>query len=167
LNRDPRINIKIPNSLALKEVGVARTVLESTCIINVPKLKVHHMAVVTLSMKNLMGLILPKNIMHGRLHEKIVDLSSVFKDTVKVNIIDGLVGGEVDETSGSPVKMDLIIAGQDMVAVDTVGTAIMGIDPRKVKYLTMAGEKGMGVSNLDEIQVIGERIEDVKRQFRV
>jgi uncharacterized protein (DUF362 family) len=167
LNRDPRINITIPNALALKEVGIARTALESTCIINVPKLKVHHMAVVTLSMKNLMGLILPKNIMHGQLHEKIVDLFSVFKDKVKINVIDGLVGGEVDETSGSPVKMDLLIAGQDMVAVDTVGTAIMGIDPRTVKYLAIAGEKGLGVSNLDEIHVLGERIEDVKRQFRV
>lgn len=167
LNRDSRINIKIPNALALKEVGVARTALESTCIINVPKLKIHHMAVVTLSMKNLMGLILPKNIMHGQLHEKIVDLSSVFKDKVKINIIDGLVGGEIDETTGSPVKMDLLITGKDMVAVDTVSTAIMGIDPRKVKYITIAGEMGLGVSSLDEIQVFGERIEDVKRQFRV
>lgn len=167
LNRDPRINIKISNALALKEVGVARTALESTCIINVPKLKIHHMAVVTLNMKNFMGLILPKNIMHGQLHEKIVDLSSVFKDKVKINVIDGLVAGEIDETSGNPVKMDLLIAGQDMVAVDTVGTAIMGIDPRKVKYLTIAGENGLGVSNLDEIQVLGERIEDVKKQFRI
>jgi len=54
-----------------------------------------------------------------------------------------------------------------MVAVDTVGTAIMGIDPRKVKYLTIAGENGLGVSNLDEIQVLGERIEDVKKQLRI
>lgn len=167
LNRDPRINVIIPNALALNEVGVARTAVERTCIINVPKLKVHHMAVVTLSMKNLMGLILPKNIMHGQLHEKIVDLFTVFKDKVKLNVVDGLVGGEVDETSGSPVKMDLLVAGQDMVAVDTVGTAIMGIDPRTVKYLTIADERGLGVSNLDEIHVLGERIDDVKRPFRV
>ena len=63
LNSDNRINVRVPQALALHEVGVAETALKSTCIINVPKLKVHHMALVTLCMKNLMGLILPKNIM--------------------------------------------------------------------------------------------------------
>ena len=45
--------------------------------------------------------------------------------------------------------------------------AVMGIDPKTVKYLTIADEKGLGVSSLEEIQVLGERIEDVKKQFRV
>jgi len=167
LNRDPRVNVELPQPLALKEVGVAKTAVESTCIINVPKLKVHHMAVVTLCMKNLMGLILPKNIMHGQLDEKIVDLASLFKDKVKINIVDGLVGAEVDETSGSPVRMDLVIAGQDMVAVDTVAASVMGIDPSRVKYLRLAEEMGLGVSDLREIEVLGESIEGVKKQFRV
>jgi len=79
LNRDQRVKVKIPSSLALEEVGVAQTALESTCIINVPTLKVHHMALVTLCMKNLMGLILPKSIMHSQIDEKIVDLASLFK----------------------------------------------------------------------------------------
>jgi len=73
LNRDSRVNVKVPRPLALEEVGVAETALESTCIINVPRLKVHHMAVVTLCMKNLMGLILPKSIMHSQINEKIAD----------------------------------------------------------------------------------------------
>jgi uncharacterized protein (DUF362 family) len=167
LNRDPRVNVELPQPLALKEVGVAKTAVESTCIINVPKLKVHHMAVVTLCMKNLMGLILPKNIMHGQLDEKIVDLASLFKDKVKISIVDGLVGAEVDETSGSPVRMDLVIAGQDMVAVDTVAASVMGIDPSRVKYLRLAEERGLGVSDLREIEVLGETIEGVKKQFRV
>ena len=166
LNRDSRVNVRIPRSLALKEVGVAETALKSTSIINVPKLKVHHMAVVTLCMKNLMGLILPKSIMHSQIDQKIADLTSLFKDKVKINIVDGLVGAEVDETSGSPVKMNLIIAGRDMVAVDTVGSAVMGIDPKRVKYLKLAEERGLGVSNIREIEVLGQRIEDVQREFR-
>lgn len=161
------MNVRLPQPLALYEVGVAKTAVESNCIINVPKLKVHHMAVVTLCMKNLMGLILPKNIMHGQLDEKIVDLASLFKDKVKINIVDGLVGAEVDETSGSPVRMDLVIAGQDMVAVDTVAASVMGIDPSRVKYLRLAEQMGLGVSNLREIEVLGESIEGVKKQFRV
>jgi len=166
LNRDSRVNVRIPQSSALKEVGVAETALKSTCIINVPKLKVHHMAVVTLCMKNLMGLILPKSIMHSQIDQKIADLTSLFKDKVKINIVDGLVGAEVDETSGSPVKMNLIIAGRDMVAVDTIGTAVMGIDPKRVGYLKLAEERGLGVSNIKEIEVLGESIEDVQREFR-
>lgn len=167
LNKDPAISLKIPNALALHEVGIAETALKSTCIINVPKLKVHHMALVTLCMKNLMGLILPKSIMHDRLNEKIVDLTTLFKDKVKLNIIDGLVGSEEDEVYGSPVQMNLIIAGTDMVAVDAVATAVMGIEPSKVKYLRLAEERKLGTANLNEIEVIGEQIDSVKREFKL
>jgi uncharacterized protein (DUF362 family) len=167
LNKDERVNMKIPDSIALREVGVARTVLESTCIINVPTLKVHHMALVTLSMKNLMGFILPKSIMHTQINEKIVDLASLFKDKVKINIIDGLIGAEIDETTGTPIKMQTIIAGRDMVAVDTIGTLIMGINPRNVEYLNLAEDKGLGVSKLNKIKILGDRIEDVKKKFKL
>ena len=167
LNKDSRIQVRVPQALALHQIGIAETALKSTRIINVPTLKVHHIALVTLCMKNLMGLIIPKMIMHSHINEKIVDLASLFKGKVKINIVDGLVGSEVDEVNGSPVKMNLIIAGQDMVAVDTVATAVMGIDPNKVKYLTLAQETGLGVSNLKEIEVLGENIEEIERKFRL
>jgi len=82
-------------------------------------------------------------------------------------VVDGLIGAEVDETSGNPVKMDLVIAGRDMVAVDAVAAAVMGISPHKVKYLRLAEERGLGVSNLEEIEVFGEKIEEVMKRFRV
>lgn len=166
LNRDSRINIKVPQALALKEIGVAETALNSSCIINVPTLKVHSMAVVTLCMKNLMGLILPKSIMHSQVHEKIVDLTALFMKKVKINIVDGLVGSELHETNGTPVKSDLIIAGHNMVAVDTVATATMGIKPREVEYLNIAEKIGLGVSKLEGIEILGEKIDQVKKQFR-
>jgi len=167
LNRDTIINVKIPNALALQEIGVAETALKSTCIINVPKLKVHHMALVTLSMKNLMGLILPKNIIHEHINEKITDLAALFRNRVRLNIVDGLVGSEIDEVHGSPVKMDLLIAGIDMVSVDTVATAVMGIEPKIVRYLKLAEEKGLGTCDLTRIEVLGDRIENVMRKFRL
>jgi uncharacterized protein (DUF362 family) len=167
LNRDQRVNVKFKQPLAFCEVGIAKTSIDCSCIINVPKLKVHHMALVTLCMKNLMGLILPKNIMHSQINEKIVDLALFFKDKVKINIVDGLVGAEIDETCGIPVEMDLIIAGQDMVAVDTVATAVMDVDPKKVEYLRLAEKKGLGISNLNDIKILGEEIEQVKKSFRI
>jgi uncharacterized protein (DUF362 family) len=167
LNQDLRVKMKIPHALALHEVDIAETGFKSTCIINVPKLKVHHMALVTLCMKNLMGLILPKSIMHDQINEKIVDLASLFKEKVKINVVDGVIGAEVDETHGEPVEMNIVIAGQDMVAVDSVAAAAMGIDYRNVKYLQLAEERGLGISNIDEIKIIGESIEKVKKKFRI
>jgi uncharacterized protein (DUF362 family) len=95
-----------------------------------------------------------------------VDLTSLFKDKVQINVVDGLVGSEVSEIYGSPVEMNLVIAGRDMVAVDTVGAMVMGVDPNRVRYLKLAGAEGLGVSNLDDIEILGEDIEQVKRRFR-
>lgn len=167
LNREARIEVKIEQPLELHQVEIAESVYNSTCIINVPTLKVHHLTLVTLSMKNLMGTILPKNIMHENIDEKIVDLASIFKDKVKLNIVDGLVGAETDEVRGTPVEMNLIIAGSDMIAVDTVSAATMGIDPRKVKYLQLAANHGLGVSDLNKIEILGEEIDKVKRKFKL
>ncbi len=166
LNEDERVNIKIPKSTALQEAGIAKTVLDVDAIINVPKLKVHHLALVTLSMKNLMGCMLPKSIMHTRINEKIVDLASIFKDKVVLNIIDGTVGSEVDEVHGEPVEMNLVIAGRDMVAVDAVGASVMGIDPSDVRYLGLADQRGLGRSRLSDIEIVGESIEDVQKRFK-
>ena len=129
LNKDTWEEIPIPESVALNKVKIARTVLESDRIINVPKLKIHHMAQVTLSLKNLMGVIVGNRglIMHDKLDEKIVDLASLFKPTL--NVVDGIIGAEMDEVVGSPVDSNVIIAGVDMVSVDTVGSAVMGLDP--------------------------------------
>jgi uncharacterized protein (DUF362 family) len=167
LNRDRIISQKIHGALALHEVGIAETALKSTCIVNVPKLKVHHMTIVTLSMKNLMGMILPKSIMHNQINEKIVDLATLFKDKVKLNVIDGLIGSEIDEVHGSPVRMNVVIAGTNMVAVDAVATAVMGIDPDKVEFLRIAEERGLGTFRLSNIDILGERIDDVKRKFKL
>ena len=167
LNRDDRIKVKVSDPLALNEVGIAKTALESNCIINVPTLKVHHIALVTLSMKNLMGLILPKSIMHSHINEKTVDLASLFADRVKINVVDGLVGTEVNETSGSPVEMNLVIAGRDMVSVDTVATAVMGINPSDVEYLQIAEGEGLGVANIEDIRVLGEDVEAARREFKL
>lgn len=167
LNHDARITVQVPQRLELREVGIARTALECTGIVNVPKLKVHHMATVTLCMKNLMGVILPKSIMHEHIHEKIVDLASLFAEKVKLNVVDGLVGAERDETRGRPVPMDLVIAGRDMVAVDAVATRVMGLDPERVRYLALAEARGLGVAALDRIDVLGEPIADVAKPFSV
>lgn len=163
LNRDEFVEIEPKNPLALRKVKIAKTALEST-IVSVPKLKPHRLARVTLSLKNMIGAVAPKGSMHNPLSEKIVDLVSIIKPSVAV--IDGIIAGEGHETSGNPVVMNIVIAGTDPVAVDAVGSAVMGIPPSTVKHLRLAEKRGLGTCNLDRIEVVGEPIEKVRRKFR-
>lgn len=167
LNEDGWEEVLIPGGVALKKVRIARTVLGSTCIINVPKLKIHHMAQVTLSLKNFMGVIVGNRgeIMHHRIDEKIVDLASLFKP--RLNVIDGIVGAEMDEVVGRPVSMNVVLAGVDMVATDAVGSAVMGVDPYRVRHVQIAAERGLGIRDLKKIRILGDSIESVRKSFSI
>jgi uncharacterized protein (DUF362 family) len=164
-NEDEAVEIEIPLVKSLLRVSIAKSVLRSTCIVNVPKLKIHHMTQVTLSIKNLMGVIVGDrgSIMHKDIDEKMIDLATFVKP--KLNVIDGFVGSEMDEVRGKPVTMNIVIAGTDMVAVDAVGSAVMGLDPIDVRHLKLAEIRGLGISNLNNIRVLGEPIETIKREF--
>ncbi|MBN1803297.1 MAG: DUF362 domain-containing protein [Candidatus Lokiarchaeota archaeon] len=163
LNNDERVeDVKIPNPLALCSVNLSKIAWEADCIISIPSLKTHSIAGTTLSMKNLMGTIMPKGIMHSRLHEKIADLTSLFRAKMKFQLIDAIVGSDGFEIGGNPVRMDLIVVGSDPVAVDSVGSAIIGRNP---KYLKIAGKKGLGTADINEINVNGAQINEVYRKF--
>ncbi|NVM36965.1 MAG: DUF362 domain-containing protein [Candidatus Lokiarchaeota archaeon] len=166
LNEDEIVNnIEIPNALSLKTVNIAKTAIDASCIISAPSLKTHNMAKTTLSMKNMMGTIMPKSIMHSNIHKKIADLVSVLRSKMKFQIIDGIIGSDGWELGGKPIQMDLIIAGEDPVAVDRVGSAIMGFGMDKVKYLKYGEQKGLGTANLDEIEIVGNSIDEVYHKF--
>jgi uncharacterized protein (DUF362 family) len=65
---------------------------------------------------------------------------------------------------GTPVKMNLIIAGKDPVATDATACKVMGIDPREISHIQKAYNKGLG--NIDDIQVLGEKLKNVTRSFK-
>ena len=161
LNNDDFVGIRPPSPLANK-VKIAKTALEST-IISVPKLKPHRQAGVTLSIKNMIGAVTPKGASHFHLSRNIVEIASIIKPSMAV--IDGIIAGEGDETSGNSVEMNIVMAGRDPVAVDAVGAAIMGIPPREVKHLLLAEKKGLGTCDLNQIEIVGEPMERVKKKF--
>src|SRR5271157_323775 len=163
LNTDEKETIFLEESLALKEVNVARTARDVECLISIPSLKTHSMAVTTLAMKNCMGCIYPKGIMHSNLHKKIADLAGLLNP--KLSVIDGIIGAEGNEETGTPVPMGIIVAGFDYVAVDTVGSAIMGFGPKECKYLQYGAQKGLGTYDLNEIDVVGIPIAVVQKKF--
>jgi len=160
-----KVTLKIPNGETMKSVKVPQIVTESA-VISAAKLKTHMATTVTLGMKNMFGLLPDK--FKGKFHAKgisnvVVDISTVLKPALTV--IDGFVGmegrGPVD---GTPVKMDLIIAGTDAVATDATASRIIGFDPNKIKHIRRANEKGLG--NMNDIEVVGEKIENVTRPFK-
>jgi uncharacterized protein (DUF362 family) len=160
-----RVKIDIPNSETLKKITVPRIVTESA-IISAAKLKTHMATKVTLGMKNMFGLLPDK--FKGKYHAKgiskvIVDINTVLKPALTV--IDGFVGMEGRGPSGGlPIKMDLIIAGNDVVATDATAARIMGFEPAEIAHIRKAQEKGLG--NIDEIEVLGSKIVDVRRMFK-
>jgi uncharacterized protein (DUF362 family) len=159
-----RVKVDVPRGEALKSITVPRIVTESA-VISAAKLKTHMSTGVTLGMKNMFGLLPDK--LKSKYHLKgistvIVDINSVLKPTLTV--IDGFVGMEGrGPVGGRPVKMDLIIAGSDPVATDSTACRIMGFNPHEISHVRKAYERGLG--NIDDIQILGERLEDVTRPF--
>jgi uncharacterized protein (DUF362 family) len=160
-----KVKIDVPNNEVLSSIIVPRIVIESA-IISAAKLKTHANTGITLGMKNMFGL-LPEKFKakyHARgINKVIVDINTVIKPVLTV--IDGFVGmegkGPID---GPPVKMDLVIAGKNVVATDATGCRVMGINPYDIPHLRRASEKGLG--NIDNIDVLGEKIENVARAFK-
>jgi uncharacterized protein (DUF362 family) len=160
-----KIKLVIPDGEALKSITVPRLVTEAA-IISAAKLKTHSNTGVTLGMKNMFGLLPEK--FKGKYHLKgiskvIVDINTVLKPALTV--IDGFVGmegsGPVD---GTPVQMNLVIAGTDAVATDATACRVMGIDPHEIKHIRRAYEKGLG--NIDNVQILGAELETVVRPFK-
>jgi uncharacterized protein (DUF362 family) len=160
-----RVKIAIPNGETLHSITVPRIVTESA-IISAAKLKTHMSTKVTLGMKNMFGLLPDK--FKGKYHAKginkvILDINTVIKPALTV--IDGFVAMEGQgPTDGTPVKMDLIIAGKDVVATDATAARVMGFDPWEISHIRKAHEKGMG--NIDNIEIVGSKIDDVRQVFR-
>ena len=139
LNRDDVI--RVPGFLENGLVYVAETVHAADLIVTMPKMKTHHWAGVTLSMKNLFGLVpgsvygWPKNPLHyAGIDHSIVELNRMFRRTFA--IVDGIVGMEGNgPIQGSPRNAGVLVMGADVVAVDATCCRLMGIDPSRIGYL--------------------------------
>jgi uncharacterized protein (DUF362 family) len=162
---EDKVKIKIPNGDALNDITVPRIVTESA-IISAAKMKTHMATKVTLGMKNMFGMLPDKLKMkyHAMgISKVIVDINTAIKP--HLTVIDGFVAMEGrGPTDGTPLKMDLIVAGKDPVATDATCARVMGINPHEISHVRGAYQKGLG--NIDDIEVVGSVIEDVKKDFR-
>ncbi len=155
-NADDRVPVEIPGARALKgTIYLSRVAVECDCIISLPALKTHSLAVTTLSMKNFMGAMSNKSIMHSKLHEKINDLYSYFKPKAPFAVVDGFVGNEGYECGANPMNHGILLASTDFVALDTIGSYLMGQDLASCKYLTAGEQRGYGCADMAQIDVSG------------
>jgi uncharacterized protein (DUF362 family) len=156
----------------LKELYMPRTVLGADLVVSMPKLKTHHWAGVTLSLKNMFGTVpggcygWPKNVLHwAGIDNAILDINAAVKPDFA--IVDGIVGMEGNgPIQGTPKACGALIFGDDPVAVDATCCRVMGLMPERIKYLAAAGTM-LGHINADKIQQLGETIAALRSKFAV
>ncbi len=163
------ITIDNPKAKALKKVKVWKIVEEVDAIINVPVIKTHDHLPATLALKNIKGLMTDseKKKFHNKygLSQAIADLNLAIKPCL--TIVDGIFCRQgLGYPFSEEIEMDLILAGKDPVAVDTVTLQVMGIDPKEQTHAVLAEEHGVGTMDMNLIDVVGEKIDDVKTSFK-
>jgi len=147
LNRDDIVDRPLATRFTgLDHLWLPRTVLAADFVVSMPKLKTHHWAGVTLSMKNLFGVVpgiaygWPKNVLHWKgIDRSILDINAAVP--AHFVIADGIVGMEGNgPLHGTPRPLGRIVLADDPVAADFTCARLMGLNPMRVPYLAQAGE---------------------------
>jgi len=176
LEKNGPINVDVKGK-KLRKVNIAKDVIDAKAIINVPKMKTHAMTLYTGAIKNLFGTITgaDKTRIHSlgaSIHgfsQCLVDLYAFEKPKIKLNVMDAIIAleGMGPGASGQAVEMNLILASEDAVALDAVAFKLMGHDPKKVPATRYAAEQGLGEMDLTKIKILGEKIEDHQKKFKL
>ncbi len=148
--------VTIPDGKILKSALVHELLLTSDVFINVPVLKSHGSAKLTISMKNLMGVVWDRRYWHiTDLNQCIADFSAFRKpDLTVIDAYNVMTKHGPRGTDGSDlIKMKTQIISTDFVAADAAATKIFGINPENIRYIKIADEKGLGSMNLKEINI--------------
>jgi uncharacterized protein (DUF362 family) len=162
LNRDELF--KVPTRASYTGLGhlwLPRTVLESDFVVSMPKIKTHHWAGVTLSMKNMFGILpgtkygWPKNVLHWKgIHRSILDICATAP--VHFVVADGVIAMEGNgPLHGTRRNLGKIVLADDPVAADFTCARLMGLDPYRVWHLDRAAHF-LGNGSHDRIDLIAE-----------
>ena len=164
LNRDELVQRPLLASYTdLKHLWLPRTVLASQFIVSMPKVKTHHWSGVSLSMKNMFGVVpgakygWPKNILHWTgIEQSILDICA----TVPIHFViaDAIVAMEGNgPLNGNPRPLSRIVLAEDPVAADATCARLMGLDPEKVVHIRGAAQF-LGNSSVTRIDQLAEPV---------
>jgi len=148
--------LTVSQGKVLKKVKVHELILESDVFINVPVLKNHGGTTLTMAMKNLMGIVWDRRFWHDNdLHQCIADLSTEIQpdlnimDAYRVMKRNGPRGVSVSDI----VLMKSLIVSEDIVATDAASAKLFGKEPGQIKHIRVAGEAGVGNSDLSSLNI--------------
>jgi uncharacterized protein (DUF362 family)/Pyruvate/2-oxoacid:ferredoxin oxidoreductase delta subunit len=174
------IRIENPTSRYYHHFEVSRACLEADLLLNLPKLKTHALAYMTLAVKNYFGLIpgLEKARWHVRAQSAeqfsafLVDLygavlhhrESTGRKGRLLNLLDGVLAleGEGPGMGGVPRHVGVVMLSADAVALDRAACHLVDVDPDRLLTCRLAGEAGLGVADLDQIEMVGGDIESLR-----
>jgi uncharacterized protein (DUF362 family) len=172
------VEVPVRDGLMFDQITLHKSLLDVDMLCSVPMMKTHSLAMVTLGMKNLIGLYPGKIYCSVRacLHDdgyhagspgiayEILDMVNTI--TPGLTVIDGSMAMEGNGPSdGDLVEMNVIIAGTNPLATDMVAARVMGFKPFEIPTFTTAFKRGMTPASLQEIEIRGESIESVERKF--
>ncbi|OWK47105.1 DUF362 domain-containing protein [Fimbriiglobus ruber] len=166
--------VKTPNlgrATGLEYLYLSRTIVEADVFVSLPKLKTHHWAGATLSLKNLFGTLpgicygWPKNELHWRgITNSIVDIACTH--TPHLAIVDGIIGMEGDgPLNGTAKPVGALVMGADLVAVDATCCRLMKLPVDRIPTLVLATRKRLGNMREDLIPQLGEPIDALATAF--
>jgi len=140
-------------------------------IIQLPTVKTHVFTTITGAMKNAFGGLLSRNRhwTHSVIHETVVDLLQIQQDihTGIFAVMDGTFAGDGPGPRAMRVhEKDLLLASADQVAIDAMSAYLQGFEPMELDFIRLGHERGLGVGNPTEIEVVGLELKDIER-FRL
>jgi len=143
-------------------LSISKTALDADHVIDMPVMKTHSMAMVSLGIKNLKGLLnfASRKRCHSAgpgsdLNYHLVKLTEMLRPSL--TIIDGIYTLERGPLySGDAHRTDIIVASKDLISADKVGTAILGIPPQTVPHIALAAENMGRPCNLSDINILGD-----------
>lgn len=148
--------IAVEGGKKLKRVEVHQLILESDVFINVPVLKSHGGTVLSISMKNLMGVVWDRRWWHANdLHQCIADVTTVVKPDL--NVVDAYrvlkKNGPRGVSTADVVTMKSLILAGNMVVADTAAAKLFGKEPQAVGHIRIADEMGLGSMDLSKLNI--------------
>jgi uncharacterized protein (DUF362 family) len=151
------VEVSIAKAKALKKWFFYKDILEADRFINIPIAKTHSEARLTMCLKNMMGAIGGRRgRIHVGLHQNIADLNLLLRpdlhvlDATRIMVKSGPSGGSLQDVE---VK-NLVFAGADPVALDSVGTGLFGLKPTDIGYIIKSHQAGRGEMDLNKIKVV-------------
>lgn len=160
LREEEHVPIEVPGSRSCGWYAFARIALDSDLIVSVPAMRRHALLGVTLSLKNMYGLVAPSTrhrVHRSSLNWGLAEINQVLRP--RLTVMDGI--SIVHD--GSLYPLGYIFASDDSVAIDSLAATCMGWEPMKIDHIRCAYELGLGEIDLSKVELSGLTLEDAKK----